>query len=294
MRSQPNSKSVVLFLSISLLGMLMVVIVSAEQLSAAPGSPAPQGISDETAGRSRDVKVEKEKATREGTPLVATITAVGGIIVAIIGVVSAFFSERRTHDKELEITRLTGELARRKDLELAHENFLNALNTEYDTALRSERVAEYRKLWELMINLPKYPRPVELSIEGLECLAMECRKWYFAGGGLFLSEEARERYFNLQDGCKIILEKSCKGWPSDSDETPSEDFLRKHLDRQDNWKPPMAIVNLAGHRFEKQDFLPGKVTEELRRLGSSLRTALTDDVLTRRTSQVKVAQGATC
>lgn len=219
----------------------------------------------------------KEKPAETSTPWGAIFTAIGAIIVGLIGFVSALRSDRRTLGKDIEITRLTGELSRRKDLELAHQNFIQTVQNEYDTKLRTQRIVQYRKLWELMIKLAKYPEPAPLSVDDLKSLSESFQKWYFSGGGLFLSENTRDSYFNLQDGCKIVLQKSEDRWPTGSDEAS----LKTNLERPDAWKPPEEITKLAEYRFEKRDHLPPDIVKQLRHLGSALRTSMTEDVLTR-------------
>jgi len=55
--------------------------------------------------------------------------------------------------------------------------------------------------------LAKYARPKELTFEGLETLTLSLRKWYFQKGGLFLSDNSRDRYFELQDAIRDVLAK---------------------------------------------------------------------------------------
>ncbi len=184
---------------------------------------------------------------------------------------------------------VTGILALAAGYLLAHQKFVSDLKGEYDKDLRTQRLGVYKKLLGLMVNLPKYPNPVKLSVDDLKQLSSAFRDWYFIdAGGLFLSggrEGSREKYFDLQDGCKILLQKANGGWKRSSTQ-----LLREYLERNKGWKPPneiseladSSIQNLAGHALLSED-----AVNALRKLASSLRTALTKDVLTRESSAVK-------
>lgn len=76
---------------------------------------------------------------------------------------------------------------------------------------------------------------------------MSLRRWYFETGGLYLSAEARQAYFDLQDGLTVVV--GSERWDAAAD--PSK-------------------------QVDETTF------EALRHLGSWLRTTLTYDVGTRR------------
>lgn len=73
------------------------------------------------------------------------------------------------------------------------------LIAQYDHDLRTERVEHYKDLWAATEILAEYSPPEPVTKAGLEKLAATLRHWYFAGGGIFLSEKARDAYFALQD-----------------------------------------------------------------------------------------------
>jgi hypothetical protein len=82
---------------------------------------------------------------------------------------------------------------RAKQIELRGELLVKAMDG-YDQQLSKTREAQYLELWALTAPLPKWPRNRELSFGRLEQLTCDLRDWYFGGGGLYLSQEAREVY----------------------------------------------------------------------------------------------------
>jgi hypothetical protein len=232
--------------------------------------------------------VEGETDRESGTPW--------GWIVAITTGLFSLGGLHLSHKKELAIERLkaenevartslASELERRKDSELAHQNLVQALQSDFDKDLRLRRIIEYEKLWKLMVKLPKYPRTEPLSVSDLETLAGEFRNWYFNGGGLFLSENSREKYFDFQEGAKIVFQKLCGEWRPNSPDVVNAAWLRTYLERGKSWTPPREIVELVKHPLEaKPDTLPPTIVSQLRLLASSLRSSMAQDVLTRQNS----------
>ena len=82
---------------------------------------------------------------------------------------------------------------RAKQIELRGELLVKAMDG-YDQQLSKTREAQYLELWALTAPVPKWPRNRELSFGRLEQLTCDLRDWYFGGGGLYLSQEAREVY----------------------------------------------------------------------------------------------------
>lgn len=117
------------------------------------------------------------------------------------------------------------------------------LEYKYDTDLRDKRIPQYLELWKLLEGLAKYARPKQLTHDDLHQLTASLRQWYFEKGGLFLSESSRDAYFALQEAIKESLNAKDQLGGTTMDETIYEN-LRKH--------------------------------------GSTLRTALTHDVGTRK------------
>lgn len=120
------------------------------------------------------------------------------------------------------------------------------LEYKYDTDLRDKRIPQYLELWKLLEDLAKYARPKQLTFDDLRILTASLRQWYFEKGGLFLSDKSRDAYFALQDKIKAV---------SDRDKSP-------------------------------QSEVDETTYEMLRKTGSALRTALTQDVGTRKAPQL--------
>ena len=122
------------------------------------------------------------------------------------------------------------------------------LEGEYDSDLRKSRLGVYPSLWCALEPLAKYARepPGYPDREEIGELSVALRKWYFEKGGLFLSAESRQAYFDLQDALTVVV--------------TSERWMASDL----------------AEELDKDTF------EALRQLGSWLRTTLTYDVGTRR------------
>ena len=119
------------------------------------------------------------------------------------------------------------------------------LESAYDISLRQDRLAAYRELWLSLQPLAKYAPPQPVTYRVAERLLRELRGWYFGRGGIFLSYGARDAYFELMDALRELLL------------APSAD---------------------SGGTLGFADF------QLLRELGSALRTAMVEDVQTRRGS----------
>lgn len=122
------------------------------------------------------------------------------------------------------------------------------LEFKYDTDLREKRIPQYLELWKLLEDLAKYARPKELTVDDVNKLTGSLRQWYFEKGGLFLSDSSRDAYFDLQEAIKDVL--------ATRTQTSSDSKIRE------------------------------PTFETLRAKGSTLRTALTRDVGTRKAPQL--------
>lgn len=112
--------------------------------------------------------------------------------------------------------------------------------------LRTVRLQSYPVIWRLTGLLPAWP-PATITLGQLWHLQLQLMKWYFQTGGYHLSENARARYGELQEHLAALL----PGEPLD----PSVE-----LD-------------------------PGTY-EQVRKSCSSLRTALTEDLESRRARSI--------
>ena len=71
------------------------------------------------------------------------------------------------------------------------------LESDYDAALRTERLTEYRKLWQIMEPIGWYGKH-EITSETAKKLLADIDHWYFEGGGLFLSDVSYQSFEELQ------------------------------------------------------------------------------------------------
>ncbi|HSI56751.1 MAG TPA: hypothetical protein VLA16_04290 [Ideonella sp.] len=119
------------------------------------------------------------------------------------------------------------------------------LEAQYDKELRAERLQQYKLLWTMTEPLAKYSPPGPVSVQRLRDMSSKGRCWYFQQGGIFMSERTRDRYFAFQEALLATIAAGSK------DEEPS---------------------------------IKGVDLEPLRKRSSRLRTAMTEDVGTRRAS----------
>ena len=119
------------------------------------------------------------------------------------------------------------------------------LEARYDASLRDLRLKVYVELWALLKPLAAFGSQDYPGRGELDDLAAQLRDWYFARGGLYLSREARGIYFRLQRALRTVV--SSTRWEE-------EDLVR----------------------------IDDATFEELREIGSRLRTKLTLDVGTRK------------
>jgi hypothetical protein len=108
--------------------------------------------------------------------------------------------------------------------------------------LREIRLRIYPPLWKRTSTLSRWPR-TDVTWAGLERFHLDLRRWYYDTGGLYLSENARARYGDVQE------------------------LVAAHLD--DNLRDPDGE-------------LPASVYDALMHSASSFRTALTEDLESRR------------
>lgn len=82
---------------------------------------------------------------------------------------------------------------------LASRKIREDLEARYDTDLRDRRLKVYADLWKSLEPLAKYSPPGPVTGTVIANLSRSMRGWYYETGGIFLSIEARDAYFKLQD-----------------------------------------------------------------------------------------------
>lgn len=83
---------------------------------------------------------------------------------------------------------------------------------QVDVDLRLRRIEVYKPLWELTVLLPRWPRDPNVTYEQLLAFTEALRKWYFAGGGMYLSRTTHKGgYYPLQEDLERVLNQRKTG-----------------------------------------------------------------------------------
>ncbi len=155
------------------------------------------------------------------------------------------------------------------------EKVRDQLSVAYDQELRKERLRAYRALWKTLEPFALYAPP-PLQYRQLADVSRELREWYFKTGGIFLSRDARDRYFALLWAIEQIGTGAARA------NRQGEPF------NPDSLSPVDASRDEKAYRsFRAGDDLPAGLDQRnaayrfVRALGSLLRTTMTQDVATR-------------
>jgi hypothetical protein len=138
--------------------------------------------------------------------------ATGGLAVLVV---TALFLGKVVTEKIADTaTKLVEDRLRRaEELHKSSVAFVSAV----DTDLRTKRIPVYAELWEKTGLLPMWPWNTELKYEEVRQLTSDLRDWYFKRGGMYLSESARDTYFEVQKCINAILDKVQAGPVSHDD-----------------------------------------------------------------------------
>lgn len=121
-----------------------------------------------------------------------------------------------------------------------------SLRAKIDEGLRGARLKSYPQLWQHTATASRWPR-TKLDFAQLAEFHKALRLWYYTDGGLFLSEHTRELYGSLQELNHWMLQN------------------REHA----------GVISISEREYQ-----------QLMEACSSLRTAMTQDLQTRRTRPV--------
>lgn len=116
----------------------------------------------------------------------------------------------------------------------------------YDKELQDSRLKEYKLLWAKLEPIAKYGRHGPLTTTQVQVVSTDTRVWYFQSGGIYLTERSRGPYFAMKKAIDLVIAP-----PPNA--TPAE--LQAAL---------LSVIDT----------------------GSALRTALSDDIGTKRMSRV--------
>lgn len=123
------------------------------------------------------------------------------------------------------------------------------LAAEYDKNLQESRLKTYQELWAMLEPLARYGRAEAVTYAVIRSISDKSRTWYFQEGGIYLTERSRKPYFKWKAAMQLILD--------------ARDFASQ----------PDAEID------------PPRL-EPILTTGSALRTALSDDIGTKRLSRV--------
>jgi len=156
---------------------------------------------------------------------------------------------------------------------------------ELDQKVHEQRLGSYSHLVQAAASLAVYfPQSPQLSPQDCAKMGQEMSTWYFGGGGLLLSAAARDAYFRLARAltrASLSANLNVPTFPDDAAEVSLEsiDAFRQDLtglDDVESWRfgGELGPQQPPHRRFKDYVFL--------QRLASGLRTALSEDLRSRR------------
>ncbi len=78
------------------------------------------------------------------------------------------------------------------------QKFREDLQAKYDANIHQQRTAVYLPLWKQLELLARFAPPEPVTTRRLNDLSTTLREWFFNTGGLFLSDDSRHAYLELQ------------------------------------------------------------------------------------------------
>lgn len=123
------------------------------------------------------------------------------------------------------------------------------LAAQYDKQLQDSRLETYKELWGMLEPLARFGRTELITYEVIRSISDQTRIWYFHKGGIYLTQRSRKPYFKWKGVMQPVLD-----------------------DRKLASQP---------HREIDEPQL-----ERILTAGSALRTALSDDIGTKRLSRI--------
>jgi hypothetical protein len=237
-----------------------------------------QGRSSDFKSRKEELEVKKlelEVSQLKSGQLLPWITAFGGVVIGVAGIAIPVGVSRKQR--------------------------LGAL----DQSMHEKRIQSYPKLVEATAPLALYFPPTK-SVDPQKCreIGESMRVWYFTDGGLILSKEARDAYFDLARALTIasLFEEKLNVplFPRDAKKISKEQVndyreeLKSYEVSPESKKPKYDISRVEDWQFgasgsktiedflKFEDSLKFKDFLLLQELSSTLRTKLTEDLRSRR------------
>jgi hypothetical protein len=144
-----------------------------------------------------------------------------------------------------------------------------------DQDLRKERLAAYKTLWGSLEPLALYAHR-RMSYDDLPAMSETLRGWYFGGGGMFMTETTRERYFAIQHGLDVVWTRAAR---VDRKALLQATLTSKEAKDDENRYQAFTAGDELPAVVDADD--PGVAYRFLRALGSRLRWSMTADLGTR-------------
>ncbi len=140
------------------------------------------------------------------------------------------------------------------------QKILMEYNKDVSIEIWRVRNTQYKELLKIMGVLPKWPsKKGEVTYQDLLDTSEKLKKWYFGGGGLYLTLESRDIYFDIQE---LITQ-----------------IVKEQVDRNNSLEEFITYSTKHHDEIKEDD---KKEYEKIRGLMSSLRTELTNDLLSRK------------
>jgi hypothetical protein len=105
------------------------------------------------------------------------------------------------------------------------QKFREDLQAKYDATIHEQRTAVYLPLWKKLELLARFAPPETVTMKRLDELSTTLREWFFDKGGLYLSDESRQAYLNLQETITHVRNREI------SDRGVDESSLRRIQDK---------------------------------------------------------------
>jgi hypothetical protein len=218
-------------------------------------------------------KLEREIATLERQPptwLSPVLTAATTVLSVVGGLLAGFLGAKKAATSAFNVARSNRE-------------------GELDQSVHQHRLELYPRLVKATAPLAIYFPDYAGALAPYRCAEMgrEMSQWYFAGGGLLLSNEARDAYFAIVRAltrASKAVRLQAPHFPDDAANlsvTTLRDFRQKLPIAKDghsveNWQFGSEVADTAPPEEKFRDYV------FLQHLGSSLRTELASDIRGRR------------
>lgn len=82
------------------------------------------------------------------------------------------------------------------------------LAAEYDKDLQESRLECYKELWAMLEPLARYGCVEKVTYTVIRSISDKSRTWYFQRGGIYLTERSRKPYFKWKASMQPVLDST--------------------------------------------------------------------------------------